>query len=1003
MLQRGLFVIVLFFSMSLSLVAQQYNYRHYTTREGLPSMVAYEIVQDHQGFIWIATKDGLCKFDGYDFKVFTTEDGLPDNEIIGVSVSPDNKVWALPFRSRLAYIENDTVKLPNHIGEKEQPVKRFEIDWRGHLWITRTDSKITEYYDTILNTYNPHEFSTTGGVSYVGNADKKGNVWLAYDSFVIKIDSISTTKKWVVKNKQYSFNSAKVMAIAPSQSIYVYNSLVLLQFIGDTSHIIFNAAIAGYSPDLKIMNLSFSPSGSLLIATSQGAFKVTSAPDGSQLIEQYLAGQSIGKALEDTEGNLWFCTLTDGIYMLSAASRRVTNIGPENGLFKTMPGSIFLYNGKLGVSSNYGDVYSIGYENGKLQPVKESFDLLTENLGPCVQLPNLDTYCASNTGLNFYPKYTDLTFNNWKIGTQPYGPPYEVTALPKEVNLLNFSTIKSIAVAPGVKGKIWAASANGLYEVDPYTSPLENYVRKVYNNRASEVAFDGDGLLWASLLGGIHYWQNDSLIKLPGFDIQAMATSMFCAPDGIMWVGSPKGLYGFSSIRDSVPMHFTTKSGLPSNIVNHIIHIPMGLIVATDKGICLVSKSVTGQYTLIPLEINDGLISKEVRQVLAWQDKLVALTSKGISIIDTSQIAPDKTFPKLYITLVNIAGRDTSVKKQYTLPYILNSLKLEYVGLSFKSDGDVMYRYKMEGIDTTWTQTQFTNVQYPALAPGKYRFLVDARSLQGSWSNNPVSIDFTILPPFWQTWWFRALMIVIVSALVIGVTYAIVQYYRNQSIIAQRMVELEGNALRANMNPHFVFNALNAIHDFIANSDERSAHLYLGKFAQLIRRILDQSRRNYISLEEELITLKLYLELENMRFEHKFDCQITIADSIMPYDIELPPMLIQPYLENAVRHGLMNLGQPGIIAVKFEQQGQQLKCTITDNGVGRKKAVEISSKRLKNHRSAGMEITLKRVELLNQQHANEKYVGVEIIDLTDEHGNATGTQVTILLPIKNLR
>jgi hypothetical protein len=352
---------------------------------------------------------------------------------------------------------------------------------------------------------------------------------------------------------------------------------------------------------------------------------------------------------------------------------------------------------------------------------------------------------------------------------------------------------------------------------------------------------------------------------------------------------------------------------------------------------------------------------------------------------------------------VNIAGRDTSVHTQYTLPYTLNSLKLEYVGLSFKSDGDVVYRYKMEGIDTAWTQTQFTNVQYPALAPGKYRFLVDARSLQGSWSNNPVSIDFTILPPYWQTWWFRALMVVIILALVIGITYAIVQYYRKQSIIAQRMVELEGNALRANMNPHFVFNALNAIHDFIANSDERSAHLYLGKFAQLIRRILDQSRRNYISLEEELITLKLYLELENMRFEHKFDCQITIADNIMPYDIELPPMLIQPYLENAVRHGLMNLGQPGIIAVKFEQQGNQLKCTITDNGVGRKKAVEISSKRLKNHRSAGMEITLKRVELLNQQHANEKYVGVEIIDLTDEHGNATGTQVTILLPIKNLR
>ena len=216
------------------------------------------------------------------------------------------------------------------------------------------------------------------------------------------------------------------------------------------------------------------------------------------------------------------------------------------------------------------------------------------------------------------------------------------------------------------------------------------------------------------------------------------------------------------------------------------------------------------------------------------------------------------------------------------------------------------------------------------------------------------------------------------------------------------MVELEGNALRANMNPHFVFNALNAIHDFIANSDEKSAHLYLGKFAKLIRRILDQSRKDFISLEEELDTLKLYLELENMRFENKLRFEIEIEDGIQPYDIELPPMLIQPYLENAVRHGLMNLDRPGMIKVAFSRMNNYLECTVTDNGVGRAKALEVSSKRLKSHRSAGMEITQKRVDLLYEAGKDKNRAGVEITDLVDDLGHPSGTEVSILLPLKVL-
>jgi sensor histidine kinase YesM len=139
-----------------------------------------------------------------------------------------------------------------------------------------------------------------------------------------------------------------------------------------------------------------------------------------------------------------------------------------------------------------------------------------------------------------------------------------------------------------------------------------------------------------------------------------------------------------------------------------------------------------------------------------------------------------------------------------------------------------------------------------------------------------------------------------------------------------------------------------------------------------------------------------------MRFEHKFNFKINVQPSIQPFDIEIPPMLIQPYLENAVRHGLMNLGQPGEVSVEFEQFDNYLKCTIADNGVGRNKAFEVSSKRLKSHRSAGMEITQKRVDLLNRQREMGLKRGVEIVDLYNDNGEAAGTSVIILLPIKEL-
>jgi LytS/YehU family sensor histidine kinase len=211
------------------------------------------------------------------------------------------------------------------------------------------------------------------------------------------------------------------------------------------------------------------------------------------------------------------------------------------------------------------------------------------------------------------------------------------------------------------------------------------------------------------------------------------------------------------------------------------------------------------------------------------------------------------------------------------------------------------------------------------------------------------------------------------------------------------MVLLEGQALRAQMNPHFIFNSLNAIHDFIAEQDQRSAHLYLSKFAALIRRILELSRKHEVSLNEEIETLNLYIELENLRFENKFEYTLNVDTRDDPFDLVIPPMLLQPYVENAIRHGLQNKTDKGRLEVDIIQRNDFLLCRIKDNGIGRKATQ--GGKNITKHRSHGLDITSERIDIFNQKGQSAR-ANVKFTDLEDSAGNALGTMVELNIPLK---
>jgi LytS/YehU family sensor histidine kinase len=217
------------------------------------------------------------------------------------------------------------------------------------------------------------------------------------------------------------------------------------------------------------------------------------------------------------------------------------------------------------------------------------------------------------------------------------------------------------------------------------------------------------------------------------------------------------------------------------------------------------------------------------------------------------------------------------------------------------------------------------------------------------------------------------------------------------SAYKSRTVDLEMMALRAQMNPHFIFNCLNSINRFILKNESEAASDYLTKFSKLIRLILQNSQAKFVCLENELEALRLYMDMEVSRFEHHFDYQIICDPDLEVEHLELPPLVIQPYVENAIWHGLMHKGDKGRLLIELHQENKTLFCQITDDGVGRKRAAELKSKSASKNKSLGMKITEHRLELINA--LNDKATTVEVTDLVDSSGEACGTSVLLKIPV----
>lgn len=710
-----------------------------------------------------------------------------------------------------------------------------------------------------------------------------------------------------------------------------------------------------------------------------GAYRCTGYQTPQLAVRSFLPQKTITAIFKDREGNYWFCTLDDGIYLLSQPDvlTYTTQHGlPANDLYAIsgLPnGSVWVGTGKgsaafLPVGSTQWQVFANHASEDAFNRVNQ---LLTTQ-------PN-QVWLATDAGLALLNPHTNLWF--W-------------------VNLT-----PTTSLAPALNNQIWVGKHQYPTQFNTQTGAETTILPIQRPITALCLQAHNDTTLWVGTSAGLYRHHNGKTYYLANQSpkLALPITHLQTDTQNRLWIATADS--GVLVKNNNQLLHFTTQNGLTANACNALFADAANRIwVATAKGLnCITLNHMNPQSAHITTYTTlNGLASDFVHDVWVHADSVWAATEKGLTLLpaplpDVAAPQPAAILPPVYITAFKVWNQTLPSGKMYRLAYNQNNLTIEFIGLSYRSAQHIKYVYQMENADPTWLHTAARQVQYPALPPGKYLFKVAATDNWGAISNPVAVITIYISPPFWQTGYFRALLLLLCSAAIMAAIMGILGYYRRQNEFRRRVVESEQMALRAQMNPHFIFNSLNAIQYFITQNDKVSANRYLSVFATLIRKVLSYSKKPYISLEEEMEYIELYLQIESLRFQGKFTYRLHTHPNLTPHATGIPPMLIQPYVENAIQHGLLRKtdGEP-LLTIYFEQQQPDLLlCTITDNGIGRARSKELTQGR--QNSGIGTVNPKERLAILNQ--LLQKPIHVTITDIYANAGEPAGTEVKLFIPI----
>lgn len=580
-------------------------------------------------------------------------------------------------------------------------------------------------------------------------------------------------------------------------------------------------------------------------------------------------------------------------------------------------------------------------------------------------------------------------------------------------------------------GDLWLATeGGGLVKLNFKEKTIQSIKSEAFDakNAFVSIAYDAkqDKIIAASVNSGLFAvdLSGSSVFALGGASLyNANITDMTLDASGNIYIAS-LGNGIFKIVADSlnkISVNYLKNQGLVDDKVLKLALDTKGnLFASTMKGLARWDK-VRNKFQIFGK--NDGLLDLQLqgKGLLVSPDGMVFIgQKKGFcagKIADFSKQTDKYKIPvaltDFYILEKSILGDSLlQLPSKIVLNPDQNNWTVSFYSLDLRGSRQTRYAWKLEHYDKDWRYCDgCERATYTNLAGGNYQLQVRVVDEKGETiSSNIATLDITVLPPFWATWWFLLAMAALLSLLIfqlfrwrLRLVQEKAEFKQKETELRARAIEMEMGAMRAQMNPHFIFNCLNSIHLFIVMNETRKAEEYLSKFSKLIRLVLDNSRADRIVLENELETIRFYLEMEQMRFEGRFNFEIRVDPHVESQSMEVPPMLIQPYVENAIWHGLLHKkGNDGYLSIDVEMADaeidrEMLRIRVEDNGIGREKSGELKSKSATVRKSHGMKITADRLVLIEQLYKINTRIAVE--DLVYPDGTSAGTRVTIMIPV----
>ncbi len=953
------FALLLWISIG-NIVAQEVTYKHFSFNNGLPSATIYYILQDQKGFIWFGTDAGVSRFDGNKFVNYTMSEGLSENEILSIGEDSMGRIWFLGFNGTVSYYHSGKIhnssndilvsKIPN-----KGTLQYFYEDAYHRIWFSTLDGYI------ILDNKDV-KFELASAIPYVGGG-------LVY----------SNNKKEV--NKIHNFH--KAYCYLPNKTLLFYKTDSVLLASNNSIELVLqlNKQIANH----VITGLTLSEDNKLWISTGGNGVFCYDGKDYQKPPEQYLDGKVLSCITYDKEGNIWVGSINDGVYMLQPWYEKARTYNSSNSPLQENIYSVII--------SQSGDIYA-GMDSGKVCKINthgvEVLPILNEgfihNRITSIKVVDDDFFIGSDKGIIHYSPTKGL---NHYIKFSSSKHRSDARRAVKDICLTN----QGIGVCEGYSVGIFETDKNIHHEIELINKFDSSLIRKY------SIFATADNTIWYSAAGGLYAYNGKTIKHHPEINkyAQEKITDINQTNDGTLVLATyGNGILFYKN--NSVIYVLNKEKGLSNNICKRIAINNDIIYVATANGVSFFEYKAGKIKELNYYTTSNGLASNNVNDIYADDSVICVATSGGLTVLNALTKIKKNTPPLLYITTAKCLDQQISTDSTYSFGYKKNSLHFNYIAISYRAPESIQYKYRLNSKDE-WMYTRNTSVDLLYLPDGKYQFELSARVLDSDWSI-PVSFSFTIKPPFWRTYFFYASCVIgLILVLFILLRYRNrkAETKRNEELkIKNQIVLLEQQALQAMMNPHFIFNVMNTIQQAINNSDAYKANVYLSDFAKLIRLNLDISVRSAIPLEEEISYLELYLSLEKIRFGDRLSYNISVDKDIDEYETLIPVMLLQPFIENAIWHGILPLSTNGHVQINIiKAKKDYLQITITDNGKGRHEASKSAIIQVKSHISRGMTLTKQRLELIGK--ITQKEVSLEITDAYPEQVNK-GTLVKLLLP-----